>query len=272
MTPMHETIPAGPPAAPWWGALRAEWIRFWSLRSNVWQCLLLLAWIPGSITLLLISQSQQGAALPAGAALPPLTGTALLDSVLWAQLLVGVCSARFATGEISPGQLGLALLAVPRRWPIVAGKAALLAAVMGVCGAVSAALGLCLAHTLAPHLGVEVTVELGHGAALALLSGAYLAGIAVCCLGIGILVRWVILGAMIPLAVLTIIPAMLESTGIEAVRRAVGFLPSIAGRVAFADFENPAGLDGTSGLFVLTGWAVGMTALAITALRVRDAG
>ena len=173
---------------------------------------------------------------------------------------------------MSTGQLGLAVLAVPRRWPIIAGKAAVLAGIMGGCGSASAALGLLLARSLAPRLGVEVTVELGHGAALALLSGAYLAGIAVCCLGIGVLVRWVILGALIPLAVLTIIPAMLESTGIEAVRRAVGFLPSIAGRVAFADFGNPAGLDGTSGLLVLAGWAVGMTALAMTALRVRDAG
>ena len=271
-SPSAERPLAAPfPRPPRLGVLRAEAIRFWSLRSNRVQMLVFAGIVPVSVLLLSLSLRSQAAELPAGATPPPLSGTALVDSVLWAQLLLGVCSARFATAEFSTGQLGLAALAVPRRWPLVAGKAAVLAATAAGIGALSVALGLVVGWLMLPPAGIEIVLSPSRAASLVALSAGYLAGIAVVCLAIGYLVRNALLGAVLPLVLLTIGPAMLESTGLPWVIHAAGFLPSIAGRVAISAFANPAGLDGVAGSLVLAAWAIGSAALAAAVLRARDA-
>jgi ABC-2 type transport system permease protein len=69
----------------------------------------------------------------------------------------------------------------------------------------------------------------------------------------------------------TIVPSVLSSIPVQFVKDAVGYLPSIAGRMLISDLAMTAPLEPWEGFLVLLGWAAAATVAAGLTLRRRDA-
>lgn len=168
--------------------LRAEWTKLRSLPSAGWSLLATAVIIVGFgvlYTLVRAARPPHGAS--AVASFDP--ASVSLAGVQLAQLAIGVLGVLLITGEYATGLVTATLAAVPRRVPVLAGKAIVLAA---------ATIALCLPATFAAfgvgqqilsrhHLGTTLGQP---GTVRAVLGGAlYLTAIGLLGLGLGALLR-----------------------------------------------------------------------------------
>lgn len=253
------------------GLISSEWLKFWTIRSNVVLVAVCAVWAPASASLSSSALAQRATDSYPGRRIAVVTAYTFLDSILWLQLLLAVVAVLFATSEYSNRQIRVTLLAVPARIPVPLSKAIVIGVVAFLIGVVGAGSAQALPAALLVGSKVEYDSTLGEGVALALAAGLYLAAISIVTLSIGVLVKNVVVGILISLALFTIVPAMLGSTGVAALERAVGFFPTIAGRGLISTFANPAGLSHQAGMAVLGGWAVLGLAGAALVYRFRDA-
>ena len=100
--------------------LHSEWIKLWSVRSTA---ITLTVAVAGFFAIGLLS-----CALDVGGPDVPPVGKAMTGSIL-AMLLLGVLGALVTAGEYGTGMIRSTLSAVPRRWPVLAAKAVVFAAV-----------------------------------------------------------------------------------------------------------------------------------------------
>lgn len=263
----HDTHPPVRPVL--LGALASEALKLWTLHSQRVLVAMAMLVIVGTGVLLPVSlRSRTGDPRFAGQTInaEPLQ---VVDSVLWAQIVVAVVAVLAVTGEYTSGQARLSLLALPARWPWLAGKALVLAGlglVIGVIG-VLGSLGL----SVLVLVGSEVVYTVGPGEAvvLALRSGAYLAAIAVLATGLAAAVRHVVVALVAVLALLIMAPALLGS--IPGLREAADFTPTHAGRRLISDLTSVAQLGPWTGFGILILWAVAALLAAGLLLRTRDA-
>lgn len=252
------------------GVLAGEWIKFWTLRSNRVLTAIALIFVPLNAVLLTTSLRQRAEDPDTSFLIPSVEAIAFVDSVLWLQLLISVIAVLFATSE-NGGHLGVSFLATPRRIPVALAKAAVVASVVFVIGGGGALVGLLLPSVMLAGTEVAYNVAAGDVVGLALGSGVYLAGIALVAYGIAVLVKNIVVAILTPIALFTIVPAVLEWVGGDAIATLTGYFPSVAGRTAISAISNPADLDAATGLLVLGGWAVIAVTGAALAYRYRDA-
>ncbi|MEX5634059.1 ABC transporter permease [Parafrankia sp. FMc2] len=168
--------------------LRSEWTKFRSLPSTIWASLAALALVVGFGVLystVRVTRPPTDAASLAG-----FDPTAVsLGGVQLAQIAVGVLGVLAMTGEYGSGAVRTSFAAVPRRLPVLWGKAAVLGA---------AVLALALPATLVAFLAGQSVLSAEHldigldqpGVARAVIGSAvYLAVIALLGLGTGALLR-----------------------------------------------------------------------------------
>lgn len=251
------------------GALAAEAVKLWTLRSSRVLAAVALLMIVGTGVLLsfsLLSRTEDPRFAGQAIGIEPIQ---LVDSVLWAQIVVAVLAVLATTGEYTSGQVRLSLLALPRRSPWLVAKAVVLAALAFLVGVVGAlgALGL-PALILA---GSEVRYEPGPGEAvvLALRSGLYLAAIAVLAVGVATALRHVVGALTAVLGLLIMAPPLLSS--IPGVREAADYTPTYAGRRLISELPSTAELDPWVGFGVLALWAAVALLAAGALLHARDA-
>jgi len=249
--------------------IRSEWIKLRSVRST-W--LVLAATALGiAATGLLVSYATgahwSAASASARADFSPINQD--LIGVNLAELLVGVLGVLAATGEYSSGMIRATLAAVPRRLPVLAAKAGVLAAVT---------FAVCLATVLVTFTGGQALlgahgISLAHPAAARAVAGAalYLTVVAVAGVGLGFLIRSTAGGIATLIGVLFVLPVLMSAlpgTGSQAVER---YLPSMAGRAIFIQNAGRAMLSPWTGFAIFLLYATVVLAAAALALRRRDA-
>ena len=184
------TAPAGPaprPAGPHiqgrqtlLRSVRAEWIKFWSLRSS---------WITSFITITLTVLFGAGIAIASGQR-PEGQESAkdlITTGLAFGQIVVSVLGALVITGEYASGQIRSSLAAVPRRGHLLLAKAVVLAIVSFLLGSLSVFLSWAISK---PFLGEHAgSLTDAHYAGYIWGSGLVFAGIALMTLGIGFLLR-----------------------------------------------------------------------------------
>jgi ABC-2 type transport system permease protein len=211
--------------------LRSEWTKLCSLRSTVWSLLLLVVATLGFTALFTALTVAQWATTAPATKLQILAdpGRMVLGAGFQlGQLAVCVLGVLVVTSEYSSGTIRASLLAVPRRTPMLAAKAAVFAVLIFVVGELTAIptffLGAAILHGRAP---VSITDP---GVLRAVIgAGLYLAVLAIFAIAIGALVRHTagaitgIIGFVLVLSPLTqLLPG---SVG----RHIHGYLPSEAG-------------------------------------------
>jgi hypothetical protein len=240
---------------PFGSSVRAESIKFWSLRSNRILVALAILFVPLNAVLLSISLGQRAESPDPRMHISSVDAVAYLDSVLWLQLLIAVIAVLAATSE-SGGRIGASFLAVPTRLPILGAKVIVVGLVSFGIGIVGAAAGLLLPHLLLSGTGVAYAADPADVLRGTISSGAYLGLIAAISLAVAIVAGNLIVALLAPLALYTIVPSLVASVGGELGSRISGYFPTIAGRTALSAAENPGALDSTTGFLVMVAWAV----------------
>ena len=254
------------------GVLRSEWIKLWSLRSTVWSFALVLAVSVGMALLMSMAtqMDQSGAVLTPDSKIG-IVVTAATVGIFFAQMIVAVLGVMAVTGEYSTGMIKSSLTAVPKRLPMLAGKAIVVFVATYLVG-----LGSILASYL---VASPILAQRDIGASLAepeMLRGLFagplfLALIAVFALGLGTIFRSTAGGIATALGILLVLPIVLALIPAEWAVTATPYLIGNAG----PEIVSPSGFsaieEGWQNLLVVIGWVAVSTVIGAVLLKRRDA-
>lgn len=249
----------------------SEWIKLRSLRSTRWSLFVAtLLTIGFPLLASTIISSHWGSRSPGDRASFNPLDPALIGSQI-AQLAIAVLGVLVITGEYSTGMIRASLSAVPKRLPVLWGKAI-------VFGAVT--LGLMLPSVLIAFFASQAILGRHHasyswhhpGVARAVIGAAlYLVVVAVLSLGIGTIVRNTAGGIATFAAIFFVLPPLmnvLPSSWNDAI---TPYLPGEAGRAIIDLTHGSHTLAPWTGFGVLVAYAAATMALAALVLIRRDA-
>ncbi|MEV1129404.1 ABC transporter permease [Agromyces sp. NPDC049794] len=256
------------------GVLRSEWIKLRSLRSTGWSYLLVIVLAAGmSLLLALTSLSGFGDEITAG--MPAEAQTDLIVRTMTVgvgltQLVVAVLGVLVMSGEYRTGMIRSTLTAVPRRLPTLAAKAIVLFLVTFLVAALSL-VGAFAASSIV-YAGEGISASVADPDVLAAMLGAtlYLALLAVFSLGVGTMVRSSAGGIAIVVALVLVVPTLVQVIPADWAQDAVPYLLSAAGTDLFAMDPDDA-LEWWQNLLVVLGWVGASGAGAAVLLARRDA-
>ncbi|MFC1415397.1 ABC transporter permease [Streptacidiphilus cavernicola] len=247
--------------------VRAEWAKFWSLRSS---------WITIGVALVLVLafgliRSWRYTVVMSGGHVhdPEVVGANAVGLALFGlnfgQLAVGVLGVLVTAGEYSTGMIRSTLAAVPRRLPVLWSKSLIFGAVALVLGVVSAFASF--GFGIGILSGTKASLGFGDAGVLRslLMAGAYLALIGICGVALGALLRSVAGGIAVLFGVLLLVPGLMELLPTSWQNNVSQFLPSHAGDSMYALHQDLHTLSPWSGLLVLAAW----TALAVAGAAYR---
>ena len=237
--------------------LRAEWAKFWSLRSS---------WITlGVAVVLLIALGAIASAAYSPDATaqggPPGPGSGDQDAVslallgvTFASLAVGVLGVLLSAGEYTTGMIRSTLTAVPRRLPVLWSKAAVIGPVILVLTTLGALAAFQLG-TLGLD-GEKIALSLGDDGVLRSLAGAglYLALVAVAGVALGMLLRSSAGAIAVLVGVLLILPGLASLLPDSLYDNINPYFPSNAGSALYALHQSSDALSPAAGLAVFAGW------------------
>jgi ABC-2 type transport system permease protein len=257
------------------GVMLGEWTKIRSVRSTVWTLIIfvvvslgltaLLTWL----TLNALNNGRRGQA--ASSIVTDPVGFILGTGLGLGQLAICVLGALVITSEYSSGAIRSALLAVPRRYPVLLAKGLVFAALVIVLGEV---VSFCSFFIGAGIVHGRIAVSLSQpGVTRAVVgSGLYLTVLGLFALAIGGLIRHTAgaISAVIGM-VLVIFPLgglLPDSWGAHV----HAYLPTVAGQLITAD-KHQAGqlLSPWQGFSVFCAWTALLLAGAIYLLQRRDA-
>ena len=250
--------------------VRSEWTKLRSVPSTAWSLLAAVALIVGVGALYSLLRVTRPPTDPVAVASFDPTAVSL-TGVQLAELAVGVLGVLLVAGEYATGTMRASLAAVPRRLPVLWGKAV----VVGL-----ATLVLCLPAALAAFLvgqsilaGEHLDIALSApGVARAVVGSAlYLSAIGLLGLGLGALLHSTA-GAVSGLFGILFAPQLLAGLLPEAWSdRIYLYLPVPAGVAVTAVQPDPAALAPWSGFALFCLYVAVVLALAAWRLRSRDA-
>lgn len=194
-----------------------------------------------------------------------------LAGAMLAQIVLGILGVLAISGEHSSGMIRASLAAVPRRLPVLWGKAVVIGVVSLLVAVPASFAAFLLGQAI---LGEGANVSLADpGVTQAVLgTGAYLAAIALLGLGPGGLLRHtaVVIGALFALLLLApgLLGLVLPDSWSEVV---LPYLPSNAGASFTSVTVTEGMLSPGAGAAVLVGWILVLLAAAAVLLRRRDA-
>jgi ABC-type transport system involved in multi-copper enzyme maturation permease subunit len=252
----------------------SEWTKIRSVRSTVWALLLLVILDLGFTTLIIAvtaaQWTKQDPSQRAAIAADP-TGSILGSGFALSQLAVCVLGVLVIASEYSTGMIRASLLAVPRRLPMFAAKAAVFAVLILVLGTAvsfgSFFIGAALLHSKAP-------VSIGDPGVLRAVigGGLYMAMLGLFALALGGIIRHTaaaITGVIAFVLVLAPLASLLPGSIGKYIH---AYLPSEAGhligqaRQASGDVLTP-----WQGFGVFTLWTFALLVIAAVLLQRRDA-
>ncbi|HET6154318.1 MAG TPA: ABC transporter permease subunit [Marmoricola sp.] len=244
--------------------IRSEWIKFWTLRSS-W--LTLLGAVAGVIIIAQLIGYNTGKSW-AHLAPEDAAPSGVMQGYFLGQLLVGVLGVLFVSGEYSTGMIRSTLAAVPTRLPVLAAKALVFFAI---------SLGSMLPTCVVAYLGaMAFRTHYGHGASLdgnlrvVIGTGVYLALVGLIGGAIGWIVRSTAGGISSLVALLLVLPVLLEVIPGTFVKSVSKYLPSEAGSSFVSTVHAQHTLSPWAGLVVMVVWTIGAIAVAAFLLQRRD--
>lgn len=248
--------------------LRAEWIKFWSVRSTPWSIVALVA-LGAGLTVLVCAVSA--ADLADGSA-----GEAAGAFITWgmtvAQITAIVLGALVVTSEYGTGMIRATLTATPHRGRVLAAKAVVLTTTLFVVGTLTAVLGYLGGNWFLQREGVGLALT-DDGVLRALLgSGLYMAGIGLFAAAVGLLVRHTAAALSIVLALLLVVGNMVVLLPGAWGEWATRLMPGNAGSVVATPVSfNPNLLDPWVGFAVFCAEVAAVVLAGYLVLRRRDA-
>ena len=248
--------------------LRAEWLKFWTVRSTYWSTAALVVLGAGLTTLVCGLAARDIASGAAGD--PP--GAFITWGMMIAQITAIVLGTMVVTSEYGTGMIRATLTAVPRRGQVLAAKAIVLTGTLFVLGLVTAVVGYLGGNWFLDDHGVGVALT-DDGVLRSMIgSGLYLAVLGLFALGVGVLVRHTAAALSIVLALVFVVGTMvflLPGAWGEWIGK---LMPGNAGSgVATPVSFNPDLLEPWVGFAVFSGEVAAVLLVAYLVFRRRDA-
>ena len=249
-------------------ALRAEWIKFWSVRSTFWSSAMLFV-LGAGLTVLVCATSAAWLASSEADESP-------LSFVTWglmfAQITAIALGTLVVTSEYGTGMIRATLAATPRRGSVLAAKAIVLTGTLFVVGTVTAFAGFFGGNFFLDREGIGIALG-DEGVLRAMLgSGLYMAGLGLFAAAAGFLIRHTAAALSVVLALVFVVGNMaflLPGTWGEWTAK---LMPGNAGSgVATPVSFNPGLLDPWVGFAVFAGEVALLTVIAWATFRRRDA-
>jgi ABC-type transport system involved in multi-copper enzyme maturation permease subunit len=257
------------------GLLIAEWTKIRSVRSTVWSLFAFVAVAIGFSTLVASVVSRQWNA--PGNHPPHVTlvtnPTALIFGAGFGlgQLALCVLGVIVISSEYSTGAIRASLLAVPKRLPMLAAKAAVFTAIALVASAVTVFAVFFISTAI---LSSHVSISLGQPGVTRACVGAvlYLTVLALFSLAVGGLLRHMAAGIATVVALVLVVPPLVSLIPGTIAKHVDGYLPTVAGRLIAQTSQQPDDvLSAWQGFGVFCLWTVVLLAVCGYLLKRRDA-
>ncbi|MPV36884.1 ABC transporter permease subunit [Georgenia subflava] len=253
------------------GVLRGERIKLLSLRSTWWTLGITVV----LMGLLALAQAASAEFIVEGSGDLSLHGAEFVTGgYQLGMVTVAVLGVLLVTGEYSTGMIRSTLAAVPSRLPVLAAKAVALSVVIVIVSAVSLAVSYVVTmpflsdYDLVPSLGDSGTWQLFGGMAF------FFVAVALFALGIGTLLRHTAGAITVVLAVLLLLPMILQFINLDWVQDVLGYMP-LPAAMSFLTISGAFGgneaLTAWQGVAVVSAYAVAALAAGAISLRRRDA-
>jgi ABC-type transport system involved in multi-copper enzyme maturation permease subunit len=253
--------------------VRSEWIKLRSLRST-W--VMLGALFASIVAFGLIASAVASGSVTTQGGGPGFAGASPVDTVLsganFGILIVAVMGVLVGAREYSSGLIRTSIAAVPRRWPILAGKLVTFLAVLVPTVAVSVLISFFTGTAILTSAGVASVTWSTVGVSGAVLGTiGYLVGIGVIGLCLGMLLRSVGAGLGVLIGGILFLPTLASALLPDSWDSVLKYLPSNAG----LSFTSVASVDSMlsygAGLAVFVAWVALAVGGAAVALLTRDA-
>ncbi len=246
--------------------IRSEWVKFRSLQSN---------WLTLIVTALGIlafgafaSATYSAANAEADAFGNPIT--AGLSGNVLAQIVIGIVGVLAITSEFANGMIRSTFASVPKRLPVLWGKALVVAGVTFAVALPTMFAAFFLGQAL---IGGESASLTDDGVLRVVIGSAgYLTAVALLGLGLGTILRQAASAIGVIFVLLLLAPQLLGFLlPASAQETILKYLPSNAGSALTTIDSSPDLLSPLMGAIVLAGWVAGFLAIAAVLLKRRDA-
>jgi len=203
-----------------------------------------------------------------------------LTGIYLGQAIVAIVAVTAVSGEYSTGMMRLTLIATPRRWLVLAAKAAVVGTATLVAGAVAVLASVLPGRLLLAGHGIDpahgyASLSLAGGSVLRAAAGSvlYLTLIALFSLGIAAAVRDSAVSIGVVLGLLFLFPIVAAAVGDADWKRHLDQIsPMVAGMYIQATTDvRSLPLTPWQGLGVLAAWTAGALLAGGLLLRLRDA-
>jgi len=250
--------------------LRAEWAKFWSLRST-WITLgvaVFLLVLFGTIASFAYSPAEVadgGGNGPLGAEGSSTAVSLALTGVTFGSLAIGVLGVLLSAGEYTTGMIRSSLTAVPHRLPVLWSKAAVIGPIVVFLTSLAA-----LAAFQLGTIGLDgetISLSMGDDGVLRSLLGAgvYLALVSMLGVALGMLIRSSAGAIATLVGILLILPGLASLLPDSWNDTLSPYFPSNAGNAIYSLTQSSGSLSPGAGLAVFAGWVA--LALAAAAYR-----
>ena len=251
--------------------IRSEWTKLWSLRSTRYSLIAAFVGMAGLGPLIAVVSMARWAHLSVQDRLTFDSIDRSLGGFHLAQLAIAVLGVLVITGEYSTGQIRSSLLAVPRRLPVLWAKLLVFAAVTFMLMLVASLIGFFASQAiLTQH---HVNVSLSHPHALRALLGTvlYMTVTGVLCTALGTIVRSTAGGISTFVALLFVLPGIMDILPSSIGNAVHPYLPSTAGAGVGQAVLDPHMFSPWGGFALFCGYTALAVAVAAYVLRRRDA-
>jgi ABC-2 type transport system permease protein len=252
--------------------VRSEWTKLRTVRSTYWTLLVAAAGMVGFGALLCVAYVRHNTSDAAPAGFDPAGYS--LNGFFLAQLAIGTLGVVVITGEYQTGSIRATLAATPQRTLILAAKAAVFATTAGLTGVIASLASFLVGQNILAQKHLQT--HLSDPAALRSVLGAglYLAVLGLFGLGLGVLIRRTAGAIATLVALILVLPVLIQGLPADWQDAITRYLPSVAGQaiIGHTRFTLPGHqLSPWTGLGLFTAYtAATLTAAAITLNR-RDA-
>jgi ABC-2 type transport system permease protein len=185
-------------------ALRAEWIKFWSVRSTIWSTVMLFV-LGAGLTVLVCAVSADWLASGDADESPAAFVT---WGMMFAQITAVVLGAMTVTSEYGTGMIRATLAATPSRGTVLAAKGVVLTATLVVVGTVTAFTAYFAGNWFLDEAGVGVALGDDNVLRSMFGSGLYLAVLGLFAAAVGLLVRHTAAALSVVLALVFVVGNM----------------------------------------------------------------
>jgi ABC-2 type transport system permease protein len=248
--------------------LRAEWIKFWSVRSTTWSTAMLFV-LGAGLTVLVCATNAEWLASGEADEHP---GSFVTFGMTFAQITAIVLGTLAVTSEYGTGMIRATLAATPRRGAVLAAKAVVLTGTLFVVGTVTAVAGYLGGNWFLTNEGVGLALT-DDGVLRSLLgSGLYMAGLGLLAAGVGLLIRHTAAALSVVLALVFVVGNMVFLLPGAWGEWAGKLMPGNAGSAVAAPVSfNPNLLDPWAGFAVFSAEVAVVLIAGYLVFRRRDA-